>query len=275
MEGKTKKSRIPSGTVTAKVRRNPGDSVVATFSETIDSTTLGTAFSGYTFTLANPYTIQTGDRIMIEYAGPAAVHLEIWTADKFDGGNTRRIRHDGSTYINSANEEVTGTMSSTAPAGTGGDTTPPGKVAGLTVTPISSTRLDLAWTTNPEPDVAHYNVYRGTTAGFAVNTVTDTPLAQPVTNSYSNTGLSSSTTYYYKVAAVDTSANIGILSDEGSGTTAGASDTTPPGKVAGLTVTPISSTRLDLAWTTNPEPDVAHYNVYRGTTVWICCKHSY
>ena len=73
---------------------------------------------------------------MIEYAGPAAVHLEIWTADMFDGGNTRRIRNDGSTYINSANEEVTGTMSSTAPAGTGGDTTPPGKVAGLTVTPI-------------------------------------------------------------------------------------------------------------------------------------------
>ena len=50
------------------------------------------------------------------------------------------------------------------------------KVVGLTVTPISSTRLDLAWTTNPEPDVAHYNVYRGTTAGFAVNTATDTPL---------------------------------------------------------------------------------------------------
>ena len=48
-------------------------------------------------------------------------------------------------------------------------------------------RLILGWTTNPEPDVAHYNVYRGTTAGFAVNTATDTPLAQPMANSYSNT----------------------------------------------------------------------------------------
>ena len=68
--------------------------------------------------------------------------------------------------------------------------------------------------------MAHYNVYRGTTAGFAVNTATDTPLAQPIANSYSDTtGLTESTTYYYKVAAVDTSANIGILSDEGSGTT--------------------------------------------------------
>ena len=63
--------------------------------------------------------------------------------------------------------------------------------------------------------MAHYNVYRGTTAGFAVNTATDTPLAQPIANSYSDTtGLIDSTTYYYKVAAVDTSANIGILSDE-------------------------------------------------------------
>ena len=69
-------------------------------------------------------------------------------------------------------------------------------------------------------------------AGFAVNTVTDTPLAQPVTNSYSNTGLSSSTTYYYKVAAVDTSANIGILSDEASGIPG---DSTAPAKVIGLT----------------------------------------
>ena len=109
-------------------------------------------------------------------------------------------------------------------------------MTGLTVTPISSTRLDLAWTANPEPDVAHYNVYRGTTAGFAVNTATDTPLAQPTGNSYSDTtGLTESTTYYYKVAAVDTSANIGILSDERSGTTTASGvfyDVSIPGNTA-------------------------------------------
>jgi hypothetical protein len=104
-------------------------------------------------------------------------------------------------------------------ADTGADTIPPAKVLGLTVTPISGSQLSLAWTANTEPDLAHYNVYRGTTAGFSVNPATDTPLAQPTTNSYSNTGLTESTTYYYKVAAVDTSGNIGILSDEGSGTT--------------------------------------------------------
>ena len=46
------------------------------------------------------------------------------------------------------------------------DTTPPAQVAGLSVTAASSTQLNLSWTANTEPDLNHYNVYRGTTAGF-------------------------------------------------------------------------------------------------------------
>jgi Domain of unknown function (DUF1929) len=103
--------------------------------------------------------------------------------------------------------------------GGGGDTTPPSKVLGLTPTATSESQIDLNWTANTEPDLDHYNIYRGTTANFAVNTATDTPLATPATNSYSDTGLTASTTYYYKVAAVDTSNNIGALSDEASATT--------------------------------------------------------
>ena len=145
----------------------------------------------------------------------------------------------------------------------GGDTTPPAKVLGLTVTPISSSRLDLAWTANTEPDLGHYNIYRGTTAGFAVNPVSDTPLAQPTTNSYSNAGLSESTTYYYRVVAVDNTGNIGPLSDEASGTT---TDSTAPAKVLALAAIAIDPSRIDLSWTANTEPDINHYNVYRGTT---------
>ena len=57
---------------------------------------------------------------------------------------------------------------------------------------------------------------------------TTAPVATPTTNSYPNTGLTPSTTYYYRVAAVDNSGNIGPLSDEASGTTAGTADTTAP-----------------------------------------------
>ena len=63
------------------------------------------------------------------------------------------------------------------------DVIAPTKVMGLNATTISSNRIDLSWTTGTEPDLAHYNVYRGTTAGFPVTPGTDTPLAQPVANS--------------------------------------------------------------------------------------------
>ena len=52
-----------------------------------------------------------------------------------------------------------------------------------------------------ESDLDHYNVYRGTIAGFTVTYGTTTPVGQPATNSFSNTGLTASTTYYYKVGS--------------------------------------------------------------------------
>ena len=108
---------------------------------------------------------------------------------------------------------------------------PPAQVTGLTVTTPSgtSTQLNLTWTANTEADLNHYNVYRGTSAGFVVTPGTTTPVATLTTNSYSDTGLTASTTYYYKVAAVDNANNIGTLSIERSGTTGSAApDTTVP-----------------------------------------------
>ena len=89
---------------------------------------------------------------------------------------------------------------------------PPAKVTGLTVTRSSSaprTQLNLAWNANTEPDLNHYNVYRGTVAGFPVTPGTTVPVATPTTNSYMNTGRTPGTTYYYRVAAVDNAGNIG------------------------------------------------------------------
>jgi len=114
--------------------------------------------------------------------------------------------------------EVSGTT-------TGGDTTPPGQVTGLTATVISGTQINLAWTASGAGDLNHYDVHRSTTSGF-------TPAAgnrifQPTTNSYNNTGLTISTTYYYKVAAVDDASNIGTYSSQVSGTTSATSGLTP------------------------------------------------
>jgi hypothetical protein len=111
--------------------------------------------------------------------------------------------------------------------GTGGgggeDTTPPGQVTGLAATAASSTQINLSWTANPTADgVANYRIYRSTTSGFTVTPTTPptATVASPATT-YSDTGLASSTTYYYRVAAVDAAGNVGLPSSETSATTSG------------------------------------------------------
>jgi hypothetical protein len=112
--------------------------------------------------------------------------------------------------------------------GGGGGGTTPTQVTNLTATPISSSQINLGWTANPTSEgVTSYNVYRSTVSGFTPST--QNLIAQPTTNSYSNTGLAASTTYYYKVAAVN-SAGIGPSSTQISATTSatGGGDSTPP-----------------------------------------------
>jgi len=93
------------------------------------------------------------------------------------------------------------------------DTTPPALVTGVKVSALSSSQLDVSWTANTELDLDHYNVYRSTSGG-PYNLIAST-----TTNLYSDTGLTASTTYYYKVTAVDKAGNEGIPSSEASGTT--------------------------------------------------------
>jgi len=60
--------------------------------------------------------------------------------------------------------------------------------------------VSLSWTANTEPDLAGYNVYRGTS--LLLNG------AAPVSGtSFADTGLTNGTTYSYTITAVDTSGN--------------------------------------------------------------------
>ena len=141
----------------------------------------------------------------------------------------------------------------------------------LLLLPLVVPQLNLNWTANTDSDLNHYNIYRGTTNGFPVTLGVTPPTATttnpPTANSYQDTGLTPSTTYYYKVSAVDNAGNIGLYSSpDQSATTAAASDTTPPAQVNGLAVTTSSGTQLNLNWTANTDSDLNHYNIYRGTT---------
>lgn len=97
------------------------------------------------------------------------------------------------------------------------DTTPPAQVTGVIVTTVSSSQLNISWNANTEPDFNRYKIYRSTTSGFVPDA--SNLVASPTTNSYADTGLAASTTYYYRVTAVDNSGNEGIPSVETSGTT--------------------------------------------------------
>ncbi|MCL6579636.1 MAG: S8 family serine peptidase, partial [Candidatus Bathyarchaeota archaeon] len=97
------------------------------------------------------------------------------------------------------------------------DMTPPGKVTGLTVVTVSQSQLNLSWNANFEEDIHHYNVYRSTSSGFACTP--ENRIASTVINSYLDIGLAASTTYYYKVTAVDLAGNEGEPSEEVYGTT--------------------------------------------------------
>jgi len=80
-------------------------------------------------------------------------------------------------------------------------TTVPSAPTGLTATASSSTAIGLSWSAVTPPancSISSYTVYGGTTANPT------TVIASGVTGTtYSNTGLTASTTYYYIVKAVD------------------------------------------------------------------------
>lgn len=97
------------------------------------------------------------------------------------------------------------------------DIIPPAQVSGVAVTPASYNMLSISWTANTDTDLSYYNVYRSTSTGFSQSTTNK--IASPTSPSFVDTGLASSTAYYYLVTAVDTSGNEGLASIETSGTT--------------------------------------------------------
>ena len=94
-------------------------------------------------------------------------------------------------------------------ANSGGKSTPPSVPAGLVGTAISSSQINLSWTASTDNvGVTGYNVYRG-----------GTKIGTNGTTSYSDTGLTASTTYTYTVAAYDAAGNASAQSASVSATT--------------------------------------------------------
>jgi trimeric autotransporter adhesin len=140
----------------------------------------------------------------------------------------------------------------------------PSAPTGLTATASYPSVIGLSWTAVAPPancTITSYSVYGGTTANPT------TLIASGVTGTtYSNTGLTASTTYYYVVKAVD-AVGTSAASAQASATTPAYSAIAPP---TSLTAVGSSYQQIDLRWvaSTAPAPNTApvNYSIYRSTT---------
>ena len=131
--------------------------------------------------------------------------------------------------------------------GPGGQTQVPPVPTGLSVTGTTSSSVSLSWSASS--GATGYNVYRG---GTEVASVSGT--------SYTDSGLSASTSYSYTVTATN-SAGESAHSGAVTGTTAGGGTTIPP-TPGGLAVTGTTSSSVSLSWSASS--GATGYNVYRG-----------
>jgi fibronectin type 3 domain-containing protein len=114
-------------------------------------------------------------------------------------------------------------------------------------------QVTLAW--NADSGATSYNVYRGTSAGGESGTAIATGVTSP---SYTDSTVTNNTTYYYKVAAVNTGGTSG-LSNEASATPKVVPPATPtsPTATAGFG-------NISLSW--GASQGATSYNIYRSTT---------
>ena len=142
----------------------------------------------------------------------------------------------------------------------GGDTTAPAAVTNLATTGPTSSTITLTWTApgddNNTGTATSYDIRYGASALTEGNwasatqvTGEPTPQVAGTNQTFTVTGLSASSTYYFAIKASDEVPNVGAISNSPSGTTQAASDTTAPAAVTNLATSNPQTTTITLTWT--------------------------
>jgi fibronectin type 3 domain-containing protein len=141
------------------------------------------------------------------------------------------------------------------------DTTPPSAPAALSATAASATQINLSWTAATDNvGVTGYRVESCQGSGCT----TFTQIGTPTGTTFSNTGLTASTSYSYRVRAVDAAGNLGAYSNVASVVTLATPDTTAPTAPTGLSAKVAGSAEIDLAWTASTDNvGVTSYQILR------------
>ncbi|MGI0088647.1 MAG: fibronectin type III domain-containing protein [Nitrosotalea sp.] len=163
--------------------------------------------------------------------------------------------------VSAINSVGTSSPSNTASATTFTVPQPP---TGLTATAASSSQINLSWTAsnNGGSAITGYKIERSNDTGTTWSTVQSNTGTAGTT--YSDTGLTASTAYTYRVSAIN-SVGTSLPSSTASATTQGAA--TAPQPPTGLTATAASSSQINLSWTTpanNGGSSVTGYEIERA-----------
>jgi hypothetical protein len=195
---------------------------------------------------------QTVSSICYESAVPQLVvhygsggHVDLKTDGSFTG-----MGPDGTTVIRSG---------STPPG------TAPAAPTGVTATAASSTQINLSW--SAASGAQGYRIYRSTTAGQAVSAMTDIlGGAVTVATSYSDSGLTAGTTYYYKIVAANSSGDSAASSEVNATTQAGSSNPILTGDIGSLTISGGAMNQNTTAVPATYTPTSAYFGPDVGTT---------
>jgi hypothetical protein len=114
----------------------------------------------------------------------------------------------------------------------------------LIATAVSSTQIDLSWTDNSSNETA-FEVYSSTNSGGTFTLIHTTALDN--ITSYSNTGLTAATAYYYKVRAINADGETAFTSEASATTQSG----TVPIAPTTLATTSATSSAIALSWADN------------------------
>jgi fibronectin type 3 domain-containing protein len=162
---------------------------------------------------------------------------------------------NGTTYyyvvaaVNSVGSSANSSQASATPTA---PQTVPGVPTGLQAT-AGNAQVSLSW--NASTGAASYSVKRSTTSGGPY-----TALASPTATSYTDTGLTNGTTYYYVVAAVN---SVGSSANSSQATATPTAPQTAPAVPTGLQAA-AGNAQVSLSW--NTSSGAASYSLKRSTT---------
>ncbi|HEV7783540.1 MAG TPA: polysaccharide lyase family 7 protein [Chitinophagaceae bacterium] len=121
---------------------------------------------------------------------------------------------------------------------------PPAAPSGLSATATGTTSINLTWVDN-STDETGFKLERKTGSGGTYAEIAGSIAAN--TTTFNNTGLTASTTYFYRIRSYNASGN-STYSSEVSATT---SSTPPPAAPSGLTAIAAGTSVINLAWSDN------------------------